>query len=63
MGNPHNRWFQEAIVRTEEESKKEKYEFEKKYQDNLLSFRRFFDRLSEIGQGRIVIKDIDLPSR
>lgn len=57
MGNPHNRWFFDPIIRTEEEAKKEELEFEKSYQDKLLTLNQFLDRLEQIGNGQIIIKD------
>lgn len=56
MGNPHNRWFQDPILRTEEESRKDEVEFEKRYQDKLLTLRQFFDKLEQVGAGQIFIK-------
>lgn len=57
MGNPHNRWFYYPIIRTEEEAKREELEFEKSYQDKLLTLNQFLGILEQIGNGQIFIKD------
>jgi hypothetical protein len=57
MGNPHNRWFYDPIIRTEEEAKREELEFEKSYQDKLLTLNQFLGILEQIGNGQIFIKD------
>lgn len=57
MGNPHNRWFFDPIVRTEEEAREKKVEFEKSLQDKLMELRDFFDRLEKLGAGQICVQD------
>jgi hypothetical protein len=57
MGNPHNRWLYDPIVRTEKEARTEEMEFEKSYQDNLSTLNEFIHRLEQLGNGQIFIKD------
>lgn len=57
LGNPHNRWFFDPIVKTEEEIEREKIEFEKGFQKELVTLKEFLDKLEQLGNGQICIKD------
>lgn len=57
MGNPHNRWLFDPIVKTEEQIEKEKIEFEKMLQYKLVELNSFLDQLRQLGKGQIDIKD------
>ena len=57
LGNPHNRWFYDPIIRGEDETKGEELQFEKSYQDKLSTLSQFLDKLEQVGNGQILIKD------
>lgn len=57
MGNPHNRWLYDPIIRTEHEARQEQIKMNEILQDRLLTLKNFLDRLKEIGKGQILIKD------
>lgn len=53
MGNPHNRWIFDPIVKTEEEIAKEKNESEKEFEDKLTTLKEFLNKLELLGNGQI----------
>ena len=57
LGNPHNRWFFDPIIKTEEEIEREKVQFEKGFQKELVTLKEFLDKLEQLGNGQICIKD------
>ena len=57
MGNPHNRWFYDPIVKTQEEIRREEAEFERSFQEKIARLNAFLHDLAEVGNGRITIKD------
>jgi hypothetical protein len=57
MGNPHNRWLYDPIIKTEEETKREELELEKVLQDKLVILDNFLRKLRQLGSGKIIIKD------
>ncbi|MCZ8217097.1 MAG: hypothetical protein O9262_12700, partial [Cyclobacteriaceae bacterium] len=57
MGNPHNRWLFDPIVKTEEQMEKEKLEFQKMFQDKLVELNDFLDKVKKLGKGQIDIID------
>jgi hypothetical protein len=60
MGNPHNRWLFDPVVKAEEQIEDEKLEYERMLQDKLDELDSFLDQLRQLGKegkGQIDIKD------
>ncbi|MCX6181871.1 MAG: hypothetical protein NT150_08085 [Bacteroidetes bacterium] len=57
LGNPHNRWQFDPVVKTEEQAQQEKRELKKLLQDKLTELNSFLDQFRQLGEGQIEIQE------